>query len=541
MPVFEKKPADRPRFPGEFYIGINPAGAASDPTKAYVAAVADAIEQLARDQVADDSANYPDNLLKDRNAARAAAMTVLAADTDEFIAGRNALADTARVRQILGNYAAQIPKFGARPAAKPRFDGDFDVVRVPDHVPTKEEQLFLDAVAAATREMAADKAAESSKEFSQTSVATRHDIRLDIARTLIAAIEKLDGSGRDAAAAAEEAVLLRGRYQARRDRVIRRLFNVKFEKGPGKAVAATQAASLPGSAAGRAEKPGSDDGSGEDAAYAILDIRLLGGLPPPEDKASPEKIDLYGKINKTNTVIRAVCERLDERTSQKSGLALMFEGRNAKPAGQVRKLQAEFLEKLYGVAVIGLERDFVDVAQATLTETRNEFFALEAGRIKGAHSNGLALFAFFGSVVLMTAYAWIWLEFADSSVRYESWLYQHRNFLLAACGAAVGTWASFTVRQVQYTFDDLMMLEDRAIAPSMRILFVVILALATCLLFWTNAINIEIGDLKTKAQFFRESGSVALLIGLFCGLSERALATAIAGRAASFVKGVGGA
>lgn len=85
-----------------------------------------------------------------------------------------------------------------------------------------------------------------------------------------------------------------------------------------------------------------------------------------------------------------------------------------------------------------------------------------------------------------------------------------------------------------------MMLEERASAPAMRILFVVVLAMAACLLFWNGAVNIEIGNLKTGPQSFQLAGSVAFVIGLFCGLSERALATAIAGRAAAFVKGVGG-
>jgi hypothetical protein len=60
------------------------------------------------------------------------------------------------------------------------------------------------------------------------------------------------------------------------------------------------------------------------------------------------------------------------------------------------------------------------------------------------------------------------------------------------------------------------------------------------LLFWTSAINIEIGSLRTGPDFFKRAGSIAILVGMFCGLSERALATAISGRAAAFVKGVAG-
>jgi hypothetical protein len=121
------------------------------------------------------------------------------------------------------------------------------------------------------------------------------------------------------------------------------------------------------------------------------------------------------------------------------------------------------------------------------------------------------------------------------------WGDDHKSFLLAACGAAIGTWASFSFRQVQFAFDDLVMVEEGSLDPPMRILFVIVLTMAACLLFWNGAVNIEIGSLKTASDAFQHSGSIALLIGLFCGLSERALATAIAGRAAALVKGVAGA
>jgi hypothetical protein len=47
--------------------------------------------------------------------------------------------------------------------------------------------------------------------------------------------------------------------------------------------------------------------------------------------------------------------------------------------------------------------------------------------------------------------------------------------------------------------------------------------------------NIEVGMLKTTE--FR--GVTSFLVGVFAGLSERALATAMAGRAAAFVRGIG--
>ena len=85
------------------------------------------------------------------------------------------------------------------------------------------------------------------------------------------------------------------------------------------------------------------------------------------------------------------------------------------------------------------------------------------------------------------------------------------------------------------------MVEESALDPPVRILFVIVLTVTACLLFWNGAINFEIGEFKTQPAAFKSMGSAALLVGLFAGLSERALATAISGRAAAFSKGIAGA
>jgi hypothetical protein len=120
------------------------------------------------------------------------------------------------------------------------------------------------------------------------------------------------------------------------------------------------------------------------------------------------------------------------------------------------------------------------------------------------------------------------------------WADLHKPFLLAAIGAALGAWLSFSIRQVEFAFEDLMQLDYNPSDPPLRIAFVIVLTWTAFLLFWTGAISIEIGALTTKAETLKQVGSVSLLVGIFCGLSERALSTAIAGRASALVKGVAG-
>jgi hypothetical protein len=246
--------------------------------------------------------------------------------------------------------------------------------------------------------------------------------------------------------------------------------------------------------------------------------------------ASPEKRDLFVAINKAGTVIRTVCQRMHERADKRWW-------RKTDTAARVRtqRLLDEYMGKLHGIAVIGLELSYTQLASSALGELRNEFFAQEAGRIKKKYVRLLGLWAGAAAFVLFALYASVVKDHDPGE-----WWFEHKTFLLAAAGAAIGAWISFSVRQVQFTFDDLVMLEEDSLDPPLRVVFVIGLTLTACLMFWTGAINIEIGNLKTAAGSFKSSGSIALLIGIFAGLSERALATAISGRAAAFVKTIGG-
>lgn len=544
MPVTLNKELQPPRFPGDFTIQFEPAqppDPADAEQKNTVDAINGAVTQLAANAEADEAANYPKKMLESRESYRSAAAAELRALAEKLVAGT--LGDVMpEPTKIVDHYRTSLPKFGARIPTDPSFTGAVDIVfHEPNYRPTDPEKHFLDAIQAALDEMRADEAKESDNQFSQHVTSARQKQRLAFAERLV---EKIDGfaagdrSDGAAKAAVIDLLLSRGRYQEIREGLKKRLFNVSFVDGAAQSADAKGGAGNDkngGDASVSVQKPGVGE------PPASLSIRLQGGLLPPEDKASPEKLELYAQINKTNTVIRAVCERLRERANRKTGWKRLVEGTDTDADERIRKLHHEFLKKLHGVAVLGLELDFVDVAKSTLAELRDEFFALEAGRLKSAHSNGLAAVAFIGSFVLLLAYGIISLNgcYGIEGCT-DSWFFAHKNFLLAACGAAIGTWASFANRQVTFEFKDLMMLEERAILPVTRILFVVVLALAACLLFWNSALAIEIGGLSTKAETFRASGTIAVLIGLFCGLSERALATAIVGRAEAFVGGVAG-
>jgi hypothetical protein len=506
MANFEITTNTPPRFEDDFRLIPSAGTTPGNDEQAYCNAVNGFIDVLAQQADADRTSRYPKPPLTVRNNARSAAAASVRADAEKFVNGRNASCDLSAVNAVANGYGATLPTFGCADCDVPRFEGDFDLVVMPGYQPTQDELAFFDSINRACAEFAADKRRDVSGGFTQTVINAREGQRKSAADALRLQIDNFWSGPRSAKDSAESVVLLRGRYQARRDRLTRLLFNVRLTPDVDEPI--------------------------DDNTDRALAINLFGGLAAPQDKPSPEKQELYVQIHKTHTVIRTVCDRLRDRSQQ--GLRAWIIGTNAAALKRARKLSNEFLLRLHGIATIGLELEFPELAKLTLAELRNEFFVLEAGRLKNMYVRRLGVWAGAAALLLLAGYMYLHPRQAG-----WPWFYEHRSFLLAACGAAIGTWTSFSVRQVNFTFEDLVMVEENALDPPIRIMFVIVLTMAACLLFWTGAINLEVGSLKTQPEHFKLAGSVALLIGLFCGLSERALATAIAGRAAAFVKGVG--
>ena len=112
----------------------------------------------------------------------------------------------------------------------------------------------------------------------------------------------------------------------------------------------------------------------------------------------------------------------------------------------------------------------------------------------------------------------------------------HKAFFLLTAGASLGVWLSFAARDVAIPFKSLATPEADLLSARQRLAFVLGLSVLAALLFWTHALNIEIGNLKT----LKFEGATAFLIGGFFGLAERALSDSVVKRAASFVSALGG-
>jgi hypothetical protein len=390
--------------------------------------------------------------------------------------------------------------FAATPRQQPRFDGDFSVAPTGGYVPTAAEEAYAAGLENVTTRLANEETHD--RQLNQVTMAALVEAkraRRREATGLLRADADMFCAGTLAAdIAADNTLVIWGRYTAARDRLLTSLFVVREQLNANRTLAVE------------------------------LTISVAQGLPPPNDTPSPEKQALFVAVASAQTTVRTVSQRMRDRASG-------FFTRNFGNPNQIReradRLQDEYVRKLAGIGRLGLEGPHTGLAKLALDGMRQEFVAAEAGRIKNSYLRGLGLMAGIAVLVFVCLFSLV-----DTGYIQRTFWVVHKPFLLAGAGAAIGTWLSFSVRKVVLGFDDLGILEEDLLDPSLRVLFVVLLTLTACLLFWTQAMNIEIGMLKTSAF----KGSTSFLVGVFAGLSERALATAVSGRATALVKSIAG-
>jgi hypothetical protein len=493
------------RIPNDFQVDPDSSYSPTDEEKAAIAAIEQALGQLASNAVADSKGGMRDSVLDARGTFRTTETGKLRALANDFANGTiDAKAAAERCAIVAAKITQDNPDVTIVSAMPERFVGEF-AIAITNYALDAGEQAYVDRQNALIDDLAAHEAADVKDNRSDAGLEVRRAQRRD-------ALNRLKQNfgfwkeGTPSETAAADVSYVRGHYAAQRERLVRKLFSVRA-------------------------MPGTDG----DAGYKIeLDIVLAYGLPPPNHEPSQEQRELYVEISRTETIIGTVCRQIRARAHRRF---------LKRPQEDVRGLRLlnEYTEKLVGIGQIGLEGPETGLAKLALASLREEFIARVAEEILNRYVRRLAMWSggfaalFLFLYVLARNYSCI-----DAAVPCTSWWDAHKTFLLAAAGASLGTWASFSVRKITLTFEQLATPEEQLLDAPFRVIFVVVLTMATCLLFWTGAINVRIGDLNTEASWFSRAGSVAILVGFFCGLSERALASAIAGRAAAFVNGVSG-
>jgi hypothetical protein len=247
----------------------------------------------------------------------------------------------------------------------------------------------------------------------------------------------------------------------------------------------------------------------------------------PEGNLSQDQAELVIEVRKAVTVVSVV-----------------FVGR--KPSLRQQQRHGEYIRKLYDIASAGLASPGGAAhALRALDAFREDFVSREASAVKNQYVRKLGHRAAAFAVLFLVLYLGAWVvashpgtgiveHFMPTLAPSIGGLFGDplAKLFLLGIGASVGTWLSFSLRRPILKFDDLAVLEEDRLNPTARILFVVGLTLVVGLLLYTRLVAIKIGDIDVDLR-------MALLLGLLCGIAERALAAAVSQRASEVVERVG--
>jgi hypothetical protein len=271
------------------------------------------------------------------------------------------------------------------------------------------------------------------------------------------------------------------------------------------------------------------DGLATDVVLNIKDV---------SQPISEERQRLKTEIDGALSVVKLLHE---ERAAASEGIGSFWFGRrpsSGKGIDPGLRLDRD-IRRIADIARIGLAHESpsqVALARADLAAFKAEFAAREAGAVKNAYVGRLFLWCFLGGLAcfaLLLAAPWLDTTLGTPATA------DAKPFLLLFVGAAIGTWLSFSLRRVTLGFADLVLLEEDRLNPGWRVLFVFGLTFVVGLLLTTGLVSLG-GGAGSAVLDIAGSWRAALLVGLVCGIGERAIATAVRERAEGAARTVGG-
>jgi hypothetical protein len=513
-PKFEAD-QDSSRFPGFFTIKMTGSELLRPEEQDYIKQAREVLSYLAKEADKDLDALEPTSPKSAGHIdARQRAAERLRNDVDfvgmRWLTAQAAIDSVKRIREDYDKAIENVdrPKLEIDTRPDSRFDGDFriDVSDTPNLEDTnRDDRVYVGLLKEILRQLAVDQEADRARGYSELIRNERQKKRKELADKLRSDAEAVSRGRLQAIAAANAASIAKGRYLRDLELTAGTLFTVSVAK------------------------------DGDNLVAVGVKITLAKDLLPPSNIVSPEKQELYTAILAAETVIKTVCKRISDGADN-TWCGRLFRSQQVESASRRAELLLDaYMRKLAAIAELGLQGPNTALAKVALDSLRRQFVADEGPRVKNSYVCRLGLACGGAAIIFLGFYVLIGLEFVSG----HFWQ-AHRTFFLAGVGAAIGTWLSFSIREVEVSFDHLAVVEADLLDPVFRVLFVVALTITACLLFWTGVMNVEIGSLKTMPGDFAKAGTIALLVGLFCGLSERALATSVSGRASTFVRGISG-
>jgi hypothetical protein len=259
----------------------------------------------------------------------------------------------------------------------------------------------------------------------------------------------------------------------------------------------------------RDRQPNPEDPAVVDIYYVLEDSPEL----PPK-----EQVDLQLNIDK---LLRAV-QRLYMKTT---------------PA-QENKFRIYYV-RLFRIAQLGLEGDNAvpEVATGVLAAVTADLIDDEAGFIKNSHLKNLGGFVALYSIVCLSLYATVQLFSRNGEVASLAAMGMDTvmlsMLLILWVGCFIGVWLSYGIRTTSFSLADLTTRDQDRLEPHIRLLFAGLLSMIIGLLCALGFIKVEIGNIEITN--IMNNPMQALILGLFCGISELALPSSIGTRAHNLV------
>jgi hypothetical protein len=238
-----------------------------------------------------------------------------------------------------------------------------------------------------------------------------------------------------------------------------------------------------------------------------------------------------------NDIIFSVKTNINQVTENQQKLHLEIE----KTLVVVRKLYENtpielehYFSQLLTLAQAGLvpeENAQPTISLNALQQLKSEIIDKKSGEVKNTYFKTLGLKAtYLGLPILLIALIIkIFYYFYDFDILNN--LSTFSNFLFIWCASLVGVWLSFGARKTILTFEELITIEEDRLEPIIRLIFVGVMALMFSLLFYKEAIVLEIGKISTKS--ISTDSFIAIIFGVFLGLSEKLIGQKLTKKATS--------
>lgn len=178
-------------------------------------------------------------------------------------------------------------------------------------------------------------------------------------------------------------------------------------------------------------------------------------------------------------------------------------------------IKRKYFDRLLVLSQVGLigETAQPKLALKSLDKLKEEIVLSEGQRIKNQYMMQLGITGLIMSAIAITFYFIIETNFKG--------LVNLNMFFITWIGAMMGAFVSFGARKSKITFQQLSILEEDMMTPTIRLIFVGILSLILLLFLNSKVISITIGEIKTGQVY--KTRTLQMIVGIIAGLFESKL------------------